>query len=75
MYKLLTQYQAEAAYSAMASLNNVGGNCNVLKLGNKTMRVDENTGNIVIIDTITKDFETYESQSHFAIAYKLDQLY
>ena len=75
MQKLLTQAQAEGAYSAMVALNNVGGVCRMLGIGRMRLSTNADTGSITIIDTFSKEYETYSDQMEFANSYKLGDLY
>lgn len=68
--KILTQTQAEAVYSAMCALNNVGGTAADLSLGNAVIKSDM-SGAVRIFGKT--DDEEYASQHAFAAAYDLQQ--
>lgn len=66
---ILNKSQAEAVYSAMCALNNVGGYCNELMVGkHDAIVVSYEDGRVVVFgDAI----ERYSDQSAFASAYGL----
>lgn len=81
--KILNQAQAEAVYSAMCALNNVGGNIKAnLPISAKVplspaayIRVFEDDGLVKVVrcvDFLVKANEVYNSQAEFAAAYGLD---
>lgn len=76
--KILTQAQAEAVYSAMCHLNNVGGRitATVAIVDNGTfVNIHETSLGIVFVTKVCDfdrvDHEEYESQTDFATAYGL----
>lgn len=78
--KILNQSQAEAVYSAMCALNNVGGRIAatvaVVDVGTH-VNVYETSSGIVFVTKVCDfdrvDSEEYESQAAFATAYGLQQ--
>lgn len=67
---ILNQAQAEAVYSAMCALNNVGGICGDLTLA-EGLRVQW-LASVTVRDGLSGPREEYPSQSAFAIAYGLN---
>lgn len=67
---ILNQSQAEAVYSAMCELNNVGGKVNNLHVGRAVVSAD--VGNAIHVYNPEAD-EHYADQSAFATAYGLQQ--
>ena len=70
--KILNQSQAEAVYSAMCHLNNVGGALSAVIGG---IRVEETHSGAVQVWTLQTNSkkERHSSQSAFATAYGLQQ--
>lgn len=70
---ILNQAQAEAVYSAMCHLNNVGGALSAVYPGG--VRVEETYGGAVQVWTLRESQKTehYINQSAFATAYGLQQ--
>lgn len=69
--KILTEAQADAVYSAMCHLNNVGG---FIKASVQLCTVEEIGGRwIVVTDHTTGMREEYDGQHLFASAYGLQQ--
>lgn len=65
---ILNQSQAEAVYSAMCALNNVGARIDVrLPSG----RVVEGPNSVILVTAYAKSSEEYNNQSDFAAAYGL----
>lgn len=75
MSKILTPAQAEAVYSAMCHLNNVGGRLSRIDLGqqHRDPQVRCNVAGVVIIERGMPfcDREVHDNQSAFATAYGL----
>lgn len=75
MSKILNQAQAEAVYSAMCELNNVGGRLSCIDLGelqrDPQVRCMEYGAVIIGRGTPFFDSEMHDSQSAFAAAYGL----
>jgi len=70
--KILTQAQAEAVYSAMCALNNIGANiCGDISLDNCEVRVSRISGEISVRGRKLAEREIYEGQYQFAAAYGL----
>lgn len=67
---ILNNTQAEAVYSAMCTLNNVGGEIDV-RIEALSVRSLDN-GMIVVNCSTTRRIEGYASQSDFAVAYSLN---
>lgn len=69
---ILNQSQAEAVYSAMCALNNVGGRmrCTLADNSGDIDIYERSNGSIQILGN---DPESHESQSAFATAYGLQQ--
>jgi hypothetical protein len=67
--KILNQAQAQAAYSAMVSLNNVGAICGDLTLA-EGLRVQW-LERVTVRDGLSGPLEEYTNQSEFATAYGL----
>ena len=70
MAKILNQAKAEAVYSAMCALNNVGGNFGMFEIEDNRVGVF-GSGAVQIVNKYGQ-FESYASQSAFATAYGLD---
>lgn len=70
---ILTAAQAEAVYSAMCALNNVGGRLRVqLTQGKNVILVEEFASGGVVVDTKPRhSVEVYAGQHAFATAYVL----
>lgn len=68
--KILNQSQAEAVYSAMCALNNVGGICGDLSLS-EGLRVQW-LESVIVRDGLSGPREEYPNQAEFAAAYGLD---
>lgn len=68
---ILSKAQAEAAYSAMCALNNVGGICGDLSLS-EGLRVQWLQG-VTVRDGLSGPREEYPNQAAFATAYGLQQ--
>lgn len=66
---ILNQAQAEAVYSAMCALNNVGGKANNLHVGRAVVSAD--VGSAIHVYSPEAD-ERYPNQSAFAAAYGLN---
>lgn len=66
---ILNQAQAEAVYSAMCALNNVGGICGDLTLseGLRVQWLDR----VTVRDGLSGPREEYANQAEFATAYSL----
>ena len=84
MSKILTQAQAEAVYSAMCALTNVGGTVKVtlpihalpVATSGEYIRAWEDDGHIQVVRCVRHTREAdefYENQAAFATAYDLDQ--
>ncbi len=84
MTKILTQAQAEAVYSAMCALNNVGARIDTKTrfVDYRNIRVVENERgevNVIVYElgptglAYCRDQEHFDSQSDFATAYGLQQ--
>ena len=79
MSKILTQAQAEAVYSAMCALTNVGGTVKVtlpVATSGEYIRAWEDDGHIKVVRCVRHTREAdefYENQAAFATAYDLDQ--
>ena len=76
--KILNQSQAEAVYSAMCALNNVGGIVAVdLEGGDLRVQQHHTSGKVCVTHFRAAprrpDFESYADQSAFATAYNLQQ--
>ena len=71
MSKILNQAQAEAVYSAMCALNNVGAICGDLTLG-EGLRVQW-LSRVDVRDGLSGPREEYPNQAAFATAYGLQQ--
>lgn len=79
--KILTQAQAEAVYSAMCHLNNVGGQMNASFEGGAVSAIEWSEGTVTVtrhrapagFPYCNEQQETYSSQSAFATAYGLQQ--
>lgn len=78
--KILTQAQAEAVYSAMCALNNVGAELKATIYTRDSagdyMRVYQDGGSVKVVDVIRHSIETkehYDNQSAFAAAYGMQQ--
>ena len=73
---ILNRIQAEAVYRAMCELNNIGGTV-ICYLSTpeqvNSVSVHDNGTSIRVGRFSPKAEETYESQSAFAVAYKLDE--
>ena len=67
--KILTQAQAEAVYSAMCALNNVGGRIGAA-LGDGCMVREDSDGEIYISHDVWR-LEYHADQAAFATAYGL----
>lgn len=67
---ILTQAQAEAVYSAMCELNNVGGKVNNLHVGRAVVSAD--VGSAIHVYNPEAN-ERYADQNTFAAAYGLQQ--
>lgn len=67
---ILTQAQAEAVYSAMCALNNVGGICGDLTLA-EGLRVQW-LASVTVRDGLSGPSEGYLNQAAFATAYGLN---
>lgn len=71
---ILNQSQAEAVYSAMCALNNVGGR--VLAVLDDKLKVREAPrGSVHVLELLAGEWEPceyYETQGHFAWAYGLN---
>lgn len=68
--KILNQSQAEAVYSAMCALNNVGMR---IDANIRATRVVEGPGGGVVVFGYAQPTEQYANQSAFATAYGLQQ--
>ena len=68
---ILNQAQAEAVYSAMVALNNVGNICGDLTLS-EGLRVQW-LESVLVRDGLSGPREEYRNQSAFATAYGLQQ--
>lgn len=71
---ILNQAQAEAIYSAMCALNNVGGRIAVMIDFNKASEreiVQDNYGNVLVKSDLGMKVERHTSQAAFAAAYSL----
>lgn len=68
---ILNQAQAEAVYSAMCALNNVGGICGDLTLS-EGLRVQW-LQSVTVRDGLSGPREEYANQTAFATAYSLQQ--
>lgn len=66
---ILNKSQADAVYSAMCALNNVGGQIDV-RIEALSVRSLE-SGMIVVSCTTSRRIEGYASQKDFALAYEL----
>lgn len=71
MTKILTQAQAEAVYSAMCALNNVGALLDTCGNGWRVMQRPDET--VRVEDLNGRTIETYASQAGFASFYDLQQ--
>lgn len=69
---ILTQAQAEAVYSAMCALNNVGLLSCDMRLDKAIVTSDFN-GAVRVVGSVLEDDELYPTQSAFATAYGLQQ--
>jgi hypothetical protein len=68
---ILTKAQAEAVYSAMCALNNVGG-----VIGDLTLRAGLRVqwlSSVTVREGLCGSFEEYGNQAEFATAYGLQQ--
>lgn len=72
MALILNQSQAEAVYSAMCAMNEVGGKIDRIDLEGSEVRVRENTAGRVFVESMERGEEAYFDQSDFATAYGLD---
>lgn len=74
--RILTQAQAEAVYSAMCTLNNVGGRLSCIDLGQQARdpQIRVPVGGSIIIERGVPhcDREAHDNQAAFATAYGLD---
>lgn len=74
---ILNQSQAEAVYSAMCALNNVGGRMSCLDLGQQSRdpQIRCTVGGSIVIERGMPfcDREAHDNQSAFAAAYGLQQ--
>jgi hypothetical protein len=74
---ILNQSQAEAVYSAMCALNNVGAEMLVQFTGYPRAQdhigIDASDGSVRIRVGMCGDFEGYQNQAAFATAYGLKQ--
>ncbi len=75
--KILTKTQAEAVYSAMCALNNVGAHLDA-RIYSAAIRVQEMPGGMIVVhrpvhNAPSAEQETYANQSAFATAYGLQQ--
>lgn len=79
MSKILTQAQAEAVYSAMCALNNVGARVQVFGLDADGLEVRERANGCVVIGYLVGNarrgtvLESHADQSAFATAYGLNE--
>lgn len=76
MSKILTPAQAEAVYSAMCHLNNVGGRIDRIYADGFQVSEAAHTGRVIVqlaSDHLTVPPEIYSNQSAFATAYGLQQ--
>lgn len=72
MTKILNQAQAEAVYSAMCALNNIGGQLSQVRAGFVRV-VEHGAGHFVVSDERGRlESEVYDNQSAFATAYGLN---
>ncbi len=71
MTKILTQAQAEAVYSAMCALNNVGALLDTYGNGWRVMQRHDET--VRVEDLNGRTIEKYTSQASFASFYDLQQ--
>lgn len=74
---ILNPAQAEAVYSAMCALNNVGGLVRIdFERGDLTVQEHHTSGKVTVVrlvDTAARqEFESYASQAAFAVAYRVD---
>lgn len=71
MSQILTTAQAEAVYSAMRAMNNIGGQLSHVRAGHASV-VEHAAGHFVVSDVRGQiESEVYEGQSAFASAYGL----
>lgn len=73
---ILTKAQAEAVYSAMCALNNIGARLTALTIDEEFRVAERVTGRIALYVSTGADWEpaeAYDSQSAFATAYGLQQ--
>lgn len=74
--KILNQSQAEAVYSAMCHLNNVGGRIDRIYADGFQVSEAAHTGRVIVqlaSNHVTVPPEIYTDQSAFAAAYGLQQ--
>jgi hypothetical protein len=69
---LLTKSEAEAVYSAMAALNNIGARAKFILENDKCVRMPPSGRVLVDCDTIGNTDEEYANQCAFAEAYGLN---
>lgn len=74
MARILNQAQAEAIYSAMCALNNVGGHL-ACELIDGTVVIEKSPLNpqVIQVSSNGRGDEFYESQAAFATAYGLER--
>lgn len=73
---ILTRRQAEAVYSAMCALNNIGSRLHARDVGYTpdgfAIQVHETDQKTIAVATGTQRLETHDSQAAFAAMYGLD---
>ena len=70
--KILNQHQAEAVYSAMCVLNNVGGKLDSAKFGEHILVHEDSAGQVMTFSN-EQPAQIYANQTDFAAAYGLNQ--
>lgn len=69
---ILTPAQAQAVYSAMCALNNVGGRIDNIFVGGSALVRETHSGRVRVLSALgAGEKETYRDQSAFAAAYGL----